>query len=109
MVVSDALGVTALGPPAKLTMGDGVWVGVERGGGDLSKKALLDPAVVGVELRDPETVPFTRAEDDVGALGIATLETSYLLAVEAKLEKVVGLRSAGELRVGDLIAPCAEI
>ena len=52
MVVGDALRVAALGPPAELAVGDRVRVGVARRGGDLGEEALLDPAVVGVELRE---------------------------------------------------------
>ena len=109
MVVGDALRVAALGPPAELAVRHRVRVGVERRGGDLGEEALLDPAVVGIELREPEAVLLARAEDDVDALGLAALEASDLLAVEAELEEEVGLGAAGELRVGDLVAPGAEV
>ena len=52
---------------------------------------------------------LARAEDDVDALGLAALEASDLLAVEAELEEEVGLGAPGELRVGDLVAPGAEV
>ena len=104
-----ALRVAALGPAAERAVVDRVRVGVARRGGDLGEEPLLDPAVVGVELREPEAVLLAGAEDDVDPLGLAALEASDLLAVEAELEEEVGLGAAGELRVGDLVAPVAEV
>ena len=52
---------------------------------------------------------LARAEDDVDPLGLAALEASDLLAVEAELEQEVGLGAPGELGVGDLVAPGAEV
>ena len=43
------------------------------------------------------------------ALGLAALEARDLLGVEAELEQEVGLDAARELRVGDLVAPGAEV
>ena len=42
-------------------------------------------------------------------LGLASLDAGDLLAVEAELEHVRGLRTPRELRVRDLVAPRAEL
>src|SRR5439155_20885227 len=91
MVVSDALGIAALGPSAELAMRNRVWISVERRGGGLVEETLLDPAVVGIELGEPEAVLLARAENDVDALGLASLEASDLLTIKAELEQKVGL------------------
>src|SRR5262249_3159068 len=56
MVVGNPLGITPLGPATELAVRHRVGIRVDRRSSYLVKKALLDTAVVRLELRDPEAV-----------------------------------------------------
>jgi hypothetical protein len=86
---------------------DGQRVDVDPGF-DGGEEARADSAVIGGELGGPKRLALAGAENDVEELGLAPLDASDLLCVEAELEDVGRLRVPSELRVGDVVAPRAE-
>ena len=109
MVVCEAA-LVALGTPgADRAVIDGLGVGARYAGLEVGEQPPAQPAVVGRELGEAEAVLLAGAEDDVDQLGLGALGAGEELAVETELEDEVGLRAAGELGVGDLVAPGAEL
>ncbi len=68
-----------------------------------SSSRALHAARVGGELLRAEALPLAGAEQHVDPRRLAPLDARELLAVEAELEDVGGLRAAGELRVDRLV------
>src|SRR5262245_37350886 len=90
-------------------MGDRLRVGVRNAARKIGEQPLAYTPVVGGELGESEAVLLVGAEDHVDELGVASLCASKQLRVKAELQDEVGLRAAGELGVGDLVAPLTEV
>src|SRR6266511_1265794 len=71
-------------------------------------EAPAHTAIVGGDVREPDPEALPGAEDDVGEVGLEPLDAPERLAVEAELERVLGPRMPGQLRVEHLVAPATE-
>ncbi len=108
VVVRVPLRLAARQEVADLAVRDRQRVG-RRLRGEPAQEALAHAPVVGTEVDGPERLALARAEQHVHPLRLAPLDARDLLGVEAELEDVRRLRVPRELRVGDLVAPRAEV
>src|SRR6266542_55069 len=71
-------------------------------------KATLQAAKVSRHVREPDRETLVRAKNDIGHLGRSFLNLFQRMAIKTELERVLGSRMAGELRIEDLVTPGAE-
>ncbi len=102
-----------VGPAADAAVVDGIGIGGDAGcvvgAVDELFEARLQRAVVGGVVGELEGVRLAVAGDDVHLLRRDALQALDLFGVGAHLEEGGGLHPAGELGVGDLVGPCAEV
>ncbi|MGC1851840.1 MAG: hypothetical protein WA687_05305 [Solirubrobacterales bacterium] len=109
VIVGDSPLVTRLGPLAQLAVGDGIGVGPVEPVAESPHVELFHPSEVGAEVGVRKRSAFAIAEDYVDVIGLASLDRLDQVGVEAELDYEIGLQRTGELGVGRLIAPVAEL